>query len=74
MKEGDPLGTKRDMAVEQWGEGRRPAGGPRGTWWWSNGVKEGDPLGTNRDMVVEQWGEGRRPAGDQERHGGGAMG
>ena len=26
MKEGDPLGTKRDMVVEQWGEGRRPAG------------------------------------------------
>ena len=26
MKEGDPLGIKRDMLVEQWGEGRRPAG------------------------------------------------
>ena len=26
MKEGDPLGTNRDMVVEQWGEGRRPTG------------------------------------------------
>ena len=26
VKEGDPLGTKRDMVVEQCGEGRRPAG------------------------------------------------
>ena len=29
MKEGDPLGTKRDMVVEQWGEGMRPAGANR---------------------------------------------
>ena len=26
VKEGDPLGTKRDMVVELYGEGRRPAG------------------------------------------------
>ena len=26
LKEGDPLGTKRDMVMEECGEGRRPAG------------------------------------------------